>query len=62
MKNRAAYMVGLNKMEIRETPVPEPKAGEVLVKIEYVGICGSDVHYFRFGGIGRRKVTFPYVL
>ena len=31
MKNRAAYMVGLNKMEIRETPVPEPKAGEVLV-------------------------------
>ena len=33
MKNRAAYMVGLNKMEIRETPVPEPKAGEVLVKI-----------------------------
>lgn len=27
MKNRAAYMVGLNKMEIRETPVPEPKAG-----------------------------------
>ena len=45
MKNRAAYMVGLNKMEIRETPVPEPKAGEVLVKIEYVGICGSDVHW-----------------
>ena len=33
MKNRAAYMVGLNKMEIRETPVPEPKAGEVLVKM-----------------------------
>ena len=52
MKNRAAYMVGLNKMEIRETPVPEPKAGEVLVKIEYVGICGSDVHYFKDGRCG----------
>ncbi len=26
-------MVGLNKMEIREVPVPEPKAGEVLVKV-----------------------------
>ena len=25
MKNRQAYMVGLNKMEIRETAVPEPK-------------------------------------
>ena len=33
MKNRAAYMVELNKMEIRETPVPEPKACEVLVQI-----------------------------
>ena len=52
MKNRAAYMVGLNKMEIRETPVPEPKAGEVLVKIEYVGICGSDVHCFKDGRCG----------
>ena len=39
MKNRQAYMVGLNKMEIREAPIPEPKVGEVLVKIEYVGIC-----------------------
>lgn len=39
-------------MEIRETPVPEPKAGEVLVKIEYVGICGSDVHYFKDGRCG----------
>ncbi|MBR6543516.1 MAG: alcohol dehydrogenase catalytic domain-containing protein, partial [Anaerotignum sp.] len=52
MKNRQAYMVGLNKMEIRETAVPEPKAGEVLVKVEYVGICGSDVHYFKDGRCG----------
>ena len=52
MKNRQAYMVGLNKMEIREAPVPEPKAGEVLVKVEYVGICGSDVHYFKDGRCG----------
>ena len=28
MKNRAAYMVGLNKMEIRETPVPGRGSGE----------------------------------
>ena len=52
MKNRQAYMVGLNKMEIREAPIPEPKAGEVLVKVEYVGICGSDVHYFKDGRCG----------
>ena len=52
MKNRQAYMVGLNKMEIREAAIPEPKEGEVLVKVEYVGICGSDVHYFKDGRCG----------
>ena len=44
MKNRAAYMTELDHMEIREVPVPEPKAKEVLVQLEYVGICGSDVY------------------
>ena len=41
MKNKAAYMVGLDKMELRDVPVPELKRGEVLVRLEYVGICGS---------------------
>ena len=30
--------------------------------MEYCGICGSDVAYFTKGRIGRRKVTFPYIL
>ncbi len=45
-------MTELNKMEIREVPVPEPKEGEVLIRVEYVGICGSDVHYFHDGRCG----------
>lgn len=32
------------KFVIGEYPVPEPKAGEVLMKIEMCGICGTDVH------------------
>ncbi len=35
-----------NAMELRTAPVPEPAAGEVLVRIEAVGICGSDMHAF----------------
>ena len=31
-------MVGLDKMEIRDIPMPEPKEKEVLVEMEYVGI------------------------
>lgn len=62
MKNRAAYMTELNKMEIREIPVPEPKEYEVLVKLEYVGICGSDVHYFHDGRCGDFIVDGEFML
>jgi len=33
-------------IEFREVPIPEPKAGEVLVKIHTIGVCGSDIHVF----------------
>ena len=49
MKNTEAILVTPGKMEIQDCPVPEPKDNEVLVKVEYVGICGSDVHGFQFG-------------
>ncbi|QHI72985.1 NAD(P)-dependent alcohol dehydrogenase [Aminipila terrae] len=62
MKNRAAYMTELNKMEIREIPVPEVKEQEVLVKLEYVGICGSDVHYFHDGRCGDFVVDGEFML
>ena len=62
MKNRGAYMVGLDKMEIRDIPVPEPKANEVLVRLEYVGICGSDVHYFHDGRCGDYIVDGDFML
>ncbi len=29
---------------IKEIPTPEPKAGEVLIKIELAGVCGTDLH------------------
>ena len=62
MKNRAAYMTKLDHMEIREIPVPEPKKGEVLVELEYVGICGSDVEYFHHGRCGNFIVDGDFML
>ena len=55
-------MTGLNKMEIREIEVPVPKEGQVLVKLEYVGICGSDVHYLEHGKIGDFVVNGDFIL
>ncbi len=44
----AAY-VDTGVMEIREVPTPQPTDDEVLVKIEYCGICGSDIHQVQYG-------------
>lgn len=49
-------------MEIREIEVPVPKEKQVLVKLEYVGICGSDVHYLEHGKIGDFIVNGDFIL
>ncbi len=59
---KVAVMEGIGHIEIQERPIPEIKAGEVLIRIGYVGICGSDVHYFETGAIGDFVVEPPFVL
>jgi L-iditol 2-dehydrogenase len=49
-------------VQVVERPAPEPAAGEVLVRVAAVGICGSDVHYYQHGRIGRYVVEQPLVL
>jgi len=43
-----------NEMQILERPYPSLEIGEVILKIESVGICGSDMHAFH-GHDPRRK-------
>lgn len=62
IKNEAFYMTGLQKMEKRQIAMPEPKSNEVLIKIEYVGICGSDSHYLEFGKVGSFEVKGDLIL
>ena len=33
-------------IEFREVETPQPAAGEALVRIEKIGICGSDIHVY----------------
>jgi len=61
-KMKAAVMTGLGKIEITDMPIPEPAPGEALVKIECVGICGSDLHYFESGRLGARIIKPPFIL
>jgi L-iditol 2-dehydrogenase len=59
---KVAVMNGLKKMGFVERDIPQPKDDEVLVKVEYVGICGSDLHYYETGRIGDYVVEPPFVL
>ena len=45
-KMKVAVMLGIGKMGFEERDIPKVKENEVLVKLEYVGICGSDLHYY----------------
>lgn len=55
-------MLGIGKMGFEERQIPKVKDNEVLVKLEYVGICGSDLHYYETGAIGNYVVKPPFVL
>ncbi|MDL2232602.1 NAD(P)-dependent alcohol dehydrogenase [Ruminococcaceae bacterium OttesenSCG-928-L11] len=61
-KMKQAIMTGIGKLEMIEADIPSIRDDEVLVQIEYVGICGSDLHYFESGAIGDYVVKPPFVL
>lgn len=61
-KMKVAVMLGVGKMGFEEREIPTVKENEVLVKLEYVGICGSDLHYYETGAIGDYVVKPPFVL
>jgi L-iditol 2-dehydrogenase len=59
---RAAVLVQPGRIEMEMRPVPSPAAGDVLVRVSAVGVCGSDTHYYRHGRVGGFVVDAPLVL
>lgn len=59
---RSLRLYGPHDLRMHDEPVPEPSAGEVLIQIKSVGICASDLHYYRDGRIGTAVVTEPLVI
>jgi L-iditol 2-dehydrogenase len=60
---KAAVLTGIRQMEVQDVPDPVIKKDtDVLLKVEQVGVCGSDVHYYETGRIGSQIVTFPFIL
>ena len=46
---KAVVYLGPEHIELREMPVPQPKAGELLVRVRAATTCGTDVKTYRRG-------------
>lgn len=57
----AARLHGPRDLRTGEEPDPVPGPGESLVRVDAVGICGSDLHWFLEGGIGENQLMTPVV-
>lgn len=60
---KAVYLTGPGQLESRDVPAPELRSpSDVLLRMEAVGVCGSDLHYFRTGRIGQQILTEPWIM
>src|SRR6202158_2540552 len=59
---RAADLIGPLTFRLTDMPIEDPGPGEVQVRIEAVGVCGSDLHAFTEGAVGSTLNVYPMVL
>ncbi len=59
---QALFLSGPRTFECRDVSPPQVAPGWVTVRMRYVGICGSDIHYYAAGRIGDQVVQYPFIL
>jgi L-iditol 2-dehydrogenase len=59
---RAARLYGTRDIRVSDEAAPTAAAGEDLVSVTAVGICGSDLHWWTEGAIGDAALAHPLVL
>ena len=59
---KAAVVHGAGDLRLDERPDPVPQEGEVLIRVEWGGICGSDLSYVRSGTSGTATMSHPLAL
>lgn len=59
---KAAYLERAREISIQDVERPDPGPFEVLVKVEAIGVCASDIHYYEHGRIGSFVVRDPLIL
>ena len=59
---KACVIRGARQLSVETYPDPSPGAGEVVIAFGAGGICGSDLHYYKDGGVGDFKLREPMIL
>ncbi len=59
---KAILLHGINDLKMLDIPIPQPAPNEILLRTASVGICGSDVHYYKEGGTGGAALDKPFTL
>lgn len=65
MQNKMKIMklTGIRQMEMQQTAMPEiEEDNHVLIRVTHVGVCGSDMHYYETGRIGKQEVSYPFAV
>jgi L-iditol 2-dehydrogenase len=59
---RAAELIAPLKFRLIDMPIEDPGPGEVQVRVEAVGVCGSDLHAYAEGAVGGTPNFYPMLL
>lgn len=59
-KAHVAMLTGIEKMEVKEFPMPKVGDDDILVKVEGCGICGTDAHEYRKDPFGLIPVALGH--
>lgn len=58
---RVVRLHAAGDLRLDEAPAPDAAAGQTVVRVTDVGLCGSDLHWFEEGCIGDTRLTGPVV-
>jgi L-iditol 2-dehydrogenase len=58
---RALYIHAAHDARVAPFNLREGRPGETLLEVASVGLCGSDLHYYKDGGIGSAQIKAPFI-
>ena len=59
--SHAVFLHAAGDARVAPFNLREGASGETLLDVAAVGLCGSDLHYYKDGGIGSAVIATPFV-